>query len=532
MKENLPKQTLRWMVVIPTSILILTIIGLVYLGGDVYVKAIKTSYFHLVKYVGWTFGPMTFLYMGILFYAMFSKIGDIRIGGDNAEKIFKPLSFFGVMVSGITGTGLIFYGATEPIYHYMNPPVHIDVAAGSNAAAVYAMGQTFMHWTFNMFAIYAVLSLACALIVYNLRANFSVSSMLRPFLGKWVEGIGGEILDMVLVLAMVLGNVYTLGQMLISVSSGAESLFDIARNGLSYFVIAAAVILVSLVSLRTGIGNAVKNVANINMVTLYLMLLFFIVVGPLTFCFALSTEGFAYYLDNIFTLTCVNGIASNNSWPSMWTIAFFGSWAGAGPVMALFLGKVGRGYTVRQYLGCIYIAGTLFYLLWFTIFGGTGIFSEMTFNDIYTIIKTKGFESGIYVLFNHYPLGMSMSILYIIVSLLSFITTITAKIDAVSSMCLRNVTAENINTPFWLKVIWGCCACFMGWACATFLGFDGVRIFAGFAGLFGMLVTFLASLSLMWVLHHVKTDLSGKTTLSPENFTEPFMEKFIKSLKD
>ncbi len=525
------KQSLRWFIFGPTILFLCLIGALVGMGGDVYVSAITGTYKAVIKYFGWSFGPMSFLFVGTLFYCIFSKVGNVRIGGEGAKRILEPWSFFALTISGITGSGLIFYGATEPVYHFMNTPAHIGLESGTAAAAVYSMGQTYMHWTFNMFSIYAILALGCALVVYNLRWDFSASSILRPFLGRWVQGIGGDIIDLTLVFAMVLGNVWMLGSGLLSISSGLQAQFELTRDGIMYFGITAFVLLVALMALRSGIQRAVKAVANFNMVCLYAMLGFFVIVGPLAFSFALGSEGMSYYLDNIFSLSNVNGIVGNDPWPSIWTIAYYGSWAASGPVMALFLGKIGRGYTIRQFLNCIFLGGCAFYIVWFTVFGGTGIMAEMTFKDIFTTIKANGFESGIYVLFKHYPLSMLVSLLYMTIFLLALITTLIAKLDAVASMCLNNVNADNMETPFWLKLLWGIYAGFMGWACATYLGFSGVRMFAGFAGIFGMIITLIGCFALIWLIKHVKHLPDGTSVLSPEEYKGAFLDMWFDKLK-
>ena len=519
------KATLRMSVFIPAAVLVSVFMLLISLGGDVYVDVITRSYRSVMDKIGWTFGPATLVFVGIMFYSIFGKVGKIVIGGKGAERILDPVSFYGVVVTGLTATGLIFYGATEPVYHFMNPPAHLGVEAGTAEAIRASMGITFLHWTINVFSIYSVLALAVALGVYNLGYNFSVSSILRPVFGKWMDGALGSVLDVFILFSMVLGNIYSLGQLMISVSSGVNTLFDIPRSGLIYMLIAVVVIVASLICINGGIAKAVKKIANLNMYVFYFMVAFFVLLGPMSFSFGIAMDGLSYFFDNYLTLSLANGQACSDSWPSMWTIAYIGGWAGIGPIMALFLGKIARGYTVRQFVNCIFVGGSLFYFFWFVIFGGNGIATEMAHGDIFSTISENGFESGIYVFFEHYPLATLMSLTYIFVSLLSFVTTMVAKLDGLSSLCCQNVNAEQMSTPFWLKLMWGVVAGVLGWACATYLGFQGVRMFAGFSGLTGMIVTVLSSVSLIWMFMHVQEDENGEPILSRETMKQTLIER-------
>lgn len=499
-------RSIRLSVFIP-GVLLVSLVAIVALFQlNEFDKTINFVFSKVMHFVSWIFGPSVIFFMGIMCSCIFGKVGRVVIGGFGASHILRPFSFYSVVITSITATGMLFYGVSEPVFHLMNPQDRFDIIPGSDNAIVSAMGITLLHWTFAGFSIYSVLSIAVALGVYNLGYHFSLSAALIPIFGQRMRGTLGAILDVMILFSAILGGIFVLGQVLLSISYGFSYLFGI-KDSIYFNASFTLIIMVSaLLCLKSGFTKAVKRVANANMFLYYGMLLFFIVAGPMLYCIGISLMGFSYYLDNFFTLTINNGSVYDADWANVWTIAHLCSWAGYGPIMALFLAKIARGYTIRQFTFCIFLGGSAFYYLWFAVFGGCGIEVELTHGDIYKSIVDSGFESGIYAFFEHYPATYFMVGIYVFVSIISFVSTLIGQLDGLASLCATSTSAKNIKPPFFLVIFWAVAIGFLAFICASFLGFRGVRIFASFSGVVGIFICIASGISLVWIFMHTRRE--------------------------
>lgn len=458
--------------------------------------------------LSWLFNLSALLMVFIAAYAFFTPIGRVRIGGEKASQMLTPFRWFAVSLTTVIAMGILFWSVAEPVLHYNEPPVSLGVTPSSPESMRFSMSTMFVHWTITPYAIYTVAGLAFALAFHNLKLPFSIGSMLRPILGRWVDGIGGQVIDGLALFSVVLGMSATLTSGLLAISDGLESVLGIGKSTTGYAIIAVVIIGAALISAASGLHRGIQTLARINTWLYFLGVLFIFIFGPTAFILSLGTESLGVYLSNFFERNLVTGASGNDPWPGWWTVAFFASWFAWAPLSCLFLGKIARGYTVRQFILVNLIMPSAFGFVWFSVFSGSSLFFETTMGGImYEAYQSNGFSSVIYVLFDQLPGSTIISGLFIFACFITFVTAADSTTDAIGGLCMKGVDSEHLKSPIWVKVIWGCAVTFVAWMSASFIGTDAIKMLFNLSGVPGMLIVLGAGFSFLRLAR--KVEISG-----------------------
>jgi len=465
----------------------------------------------------WMFMLSAVLCVVLVAYMFFSPVGNVKIGGEEATPIYTPFKWFAVSLTTVIAMGILFWSVAEPIVHYYNPPEFLNIEPHSAASIRFSMSTIFVHWTITPYAIYTVCSLAFALALHNLKMSFSIGSMLRPFLGKIVDGPVGELIDGLALFAVVMGMSATLTSGILIIGDGLNDTAGISMSPLVYAIIALIIIFSALFSASSGLQKGIQVLSRVNTWFYFGLLAFIFLLGPSSYIMSLGIESFGIYLSEFFQRNLMTGASGNSQWPGWWTVSFFASWFAWAPLTSLFLGKISRGYTVRQFIIVNVFLPCLFAFFWFSTFSGTSIYLDDLLNGVmYQAYQDTGFASVIYVLFDQYPLSSVVSILFIIVCFITFITAADSNTDAIGSLCTKGADAENMTSPMWVKATWGCSIAFIAWISASYIGVDGVKMLFNLAGLPGMLIVSGAGISLIKIIRMVKV-VDGKPILEPSS---------------
>ncbi len=334
--------------------------------------------------MGWLFVTTASAFVVFVIWLAASKFGNIPLGRDDEEPEFRTVSWIAMMFSAGMGIGLMFYGVSEPISHFVTPPP--GTGAADNPEAVQnAMATTLFHWTLHPWAIYAVVGLAIAYGVYRKGRLQLISAAFEPLLGRRAYGGWGKVIDMLAIFATLFGSAASLGLGALQISSGLEIVAGVGEvgNGLLVGIIAVltAAFILSAVS---GVAKGIQWLSNINMVLAVALAIFLFVVGPTVFMLNLIPTSIGSYVADLPMMAARTGAegAETSSWLEGWTVFYWAWWISWTPFVGMFIARISRGRTVRQFVTGVLLVPSMVSLVWFCIFGGAAIDLQKSGTDI------------------------------------------------------------------------------------------------------------------------------------------------------
>ncbi len=391
-----------------------------------------------------------------------SPLGRIRIGGANATPDFSRLSWFAMLFAAGMGIGLMFYGVSEPLSHYgtalggtsvgeggvRTDWAPLGAAAGDpQAAANLAMAATLLHWSLHPWAMYAIVALALSIFSYNKGLPMTVRSIFYPILGERIWGWPGHLVDILAVFATLFGLATSLGYGAQQATSGLNHLFGIGGGDTTLVLLIAGITAVAIVSIVAGVDKGVKRLSEINMILAFLLLMFVVFVGPTLLIVTGFFNNIANYLGELPFLSNPFGREDVN-YSQGWTTFYWGWWISWSPFVGMFIARVSRGRSVREFLISVMLIPTTVSIFWFTAFGTTAIKQVQ-----------EGFEGAVtaelplqlFVMLGELPLTDITSFIGIVLVIVFFITSSDS-----GSLVIDTITAGGkIDAPKPQRVFWG-----------------------------------------------------------------------------
>lgn len=495
--------SLRPLVFWPTFLVLLAAVIASYVNLDAFLATASALNDAILDNFAWLFslGSLYLLVLAVIVY--FSPLGKLRIGGEQATPMLSRLRWFSITLCTTLAVGVLFWTTAEPLYHFMSPPESLGLEAGSGDAMLFAMSTMFLHWSFTPYAIYAVPALIFALAFYNLRLRFSISSMLEPVFGPKVKRFGG-LIDAVSLYALVAGMASSLGTGALTLAGGAGQYLGGEASPLRLGVVIALIVVTFVISAASGLQKGIARLSSLNAILLLILGVFIFVVGPTSFMLSLGVESFGVYLDGFFTKSLFTGTAGEDQWPQWWSIFYWAVWFAWAPMAALFLGKISRGYTVREFLRVNLFYPALFASAWVIIFSGAALyFQAHTGVDLHAILNDRGVENVLYELFRQMPFAGVWIPLLLFIAYISYVTAADSQTDAIGNLCTRGLTADSdLNTGVSMKVLWGVIVGIVSWVMVSFVGIDGIKMLSNLGGLPALIIVLLATGSLWrWLKH-------------------------------
>lgn len=363
-----------------------------------------------------------------------SPLGKVRLGGTKATPDFTYLSWFSMLFAAGMGIGLMFFGVSEPLSHFgsamggtaLENGVRTDwaplgAAAGdASGAQRLAMAATIFHWGLHPWAIYAILALGLALFSFNKGLPLTIRSVFYPLLGERIWGWPGHIIDILAVLATMFGLATSLGLGASQAAAGLNYLFDIPLGNTTQIVLVIGITAIALASVLAGLDAGVKRLSEINMVLAILLLGFVIVVGPTLAIATGFVSNLGAYIEYLPALANPVGREDVN-FSQGWTAFYWAWWISWSPFVGMFIARVSRGRTVREFLVSVLIVPSLACVLWMTVFGGTAI-SQLV-NDGYKAVAEAALPLQIFQMLDVLPLAQITSFLAIVLVVVFFVTS-------------------------------------------------------------------------------------------------------------
>ncbi|KXH79261.1 BCCT family transporter [Sporosarcina sp. HYO08] len=387
---------------------------------------------------------------GIVFFCFFfivSPIGQITLGKPDEKPEYSRTSWFAMLFSAGMGIGLVFWGAAEPLSHFAISPA--TEQPGTEAAFRESMRFTFFHWGIHAWAIYAVVAMSLAYFQFREDAPGLISSTLRPIFGDKINGPFGTTVNVLAVFATVVGVATTLGFGAIQINGGLAYLFGIPNSFSVQMIIISVVTVLFIISAWSGLGKGIKYLSNANLVLAVILLMLVIILGPTLLIFDTFTDTIGQYLQNLPRMSFRSAPLDdvNRAWINGWTIFYWAWWISWAPFVGIFIARVSRGRTIREFLVGVLLLPTLLSFFWFSVFGATAMDVQLKGTDL-SGLKT---EETLFAVFHEMPMSMLLSIVAILLIAIFFITSA----DSATFVLGMQTTYGSLTPPNTVKLTWG-----------------------------------------------------------------------------
>ena len=503
----------------PPFIALLAVVATSLIADKAFLDMAKGTFNWVNNTFGWAFALATLVFVVACFVLAFSPVGNIRFGGEDAKPEFSAWNWFAMSLCAGIAIGIVFWGPAEPIYHFASPPGSLPLEPFSAASAKWAMTITFLHWTFSPYSLYVVCAIPIGLAFYNHGQPFTVSSGLYFLFGNRCHGWMGKVIDCFCLFSIACGVTVSLGWGLAQVSSGIGFLFGLESSPFMYGICAVLIVSTYTISSYTGIKKGIRILSDQNAKIFMAIMLFVFITGPTLFILDLGVESLGEYITSFFNISLWMGAATDEQWPHWWSLFYWAVWMAYAPIVGLFLARLVRGRTIRQFVAVNLFAPAIFGMIWFSIFGGSAIHMQQsgTF-DLWASISNKGVEYTVFAFLQQFPLSVIVIPIFLITVIISFVTLADSMTTCVAAMSTQGMTAENAEAPGILKITWGVIMGLLAYIMISLSGVDGVKMIGAIAGLpiMGLMILLLISTlkGVFWA--DVEWRFNKKNVASPE----------------
>ncbi len=431
----------------PSLVILLTVVLASTIFPDKTGEVLASAQSNVVSGIGWYY---TLAVTGFVVFAVWmgvSRFGDITLGKDDEEPEFSIKAWFAMLFAAGMGIGLVFWGAAEPLTFYDDPKPGVE---GSDAdVANAAMTQVFLHWGFHAWAIYVVVGLAMAYAIHRKGRSVSLRWTLEPIFGDRVKGRLGDVVDVIAVVGTVAGVATSLGLGVQQITAGLAYLnvIDEPTDTIRIIVI-VAITAVAIVSVVSGVGKGIKWLSNANLALAAVFIVLVAALGPTLFLLRDFVQNIGNYLIGIVPLSFETGALTEGGpeFQAAWTTFYWGWWISWAPFVGVFIARISRGRTIREFVAGVLLVPTLVTALWFTVLGGTAIMREMNEGDL----AGGSPENVLFELLSNLPMGGLLSGIAIVLVTIFFITSS----DSGSLVVDMLASGGDPEPPTWSRVMW------------------------------------------------------------------------------
>ncbi|AKD03660.1 BCCT family transporter [Pontibacter korlensis] len=398
--------------------------------------------------MGWLFILSVNIFVAFCLYMAFGKFANIRLGGKEAKPEFTTSAWFAMLFSAGMGIGLLFWSIAEPINHFQTPPLG---EPGTPAAARQAMNYTFLHWGLHAWAIYALVGLSLAYFTYSRKLPLTVRSVFYPFLGERIHGLIGDIIDILAVIATVFGLATSLGFGVKQVAAGLNHVFPtISSDVNTQIMLIAGITAVATISVVTGVDKGVRILSEWNIRIALVVLLAVLILGPTVFILGSYVQNTGSYIGNFMQLSFWNEAYSSRNWQGGWTVFYWAWWISWAPFVGIFIARVSKGRTIREFVLGVLIVPSLLSFLWMTAFGSTALREVLAGETAVAEAVATDMSTALFVFFEQLPFSTVLSIIGIILVTGFFITSSDSGSLVVDSL----TSGGRADSPVAIRVFW------------------------------------------------------------------------------
>lgn len=404
---------------------------------------------------GWILGNVSWFYivtvalilLSVIFLAI-SSYGDIKLGPDHSQPEYRDVTWFAMLFSTGMGIGLMFFGVAEPVMHFLDPPVG---AGGTILAAHEAMKITFFHWGLHAWSIYAIVALVLAFFSYRHGLPLKLRSALYPLIGDRIYGPIGHTVDTFAILGTVFGVATSLGFGVEQINSGLNYLFGITESTQTQIILIVIACGLATISVASGLDRGIKILSEINLLLAVLLLIFVLALGPTVFLLQTFVQNTGAYLSDIVYKTFNLYAYEPNEWIGGWTLFYWGWWIAWSPFVGLFIARISRGRTIREFVRGVLLVPAGFTLFWMTVFGDTAIHYILVdgMREFGTVVQANT-SQALFVFLEELPLASITSFIAICMVVVFFVTSADSGALVIDILASK----EDQPSPVWQRVFW------------------------------------------------------------------------------
>ena len=391
------------------------------------------------------------VFLGFLVILSVSSLGNIKLGNDEEEPEFGFLSWLAMLFAAGMGVGLMFFGVAEPLTHYLS-----DITTGSaEHKQQEALLHTLFHWGIHAWAVYGTIALALAYFGFRYKLPLALRSCFYPLLKERINGKLGDLIDIMALLATLFGVITTLGFGASQLGAGLHQLGWISENSFSLQMVVIAVVMsLAIFSAISGVGKGVKILSELNLTLAFCLLIFVLVAGPTLYLLSAFSDNIGTYLSNLVQLSFKTYVyeQEHTGWFSGWTILYWAWWCSWAPFVGLFIARISKGRTIREFIFGVLVIPSMFGILWFTVFGNTAIWLNdgEAAGTLGQMISSP--ETLLFKFLDYLPLSGVTGLVSLVVISLFFITSADSGIYVLNNIASRD---KSLAAPRWQAVMWG-----------------------------------------------------------------------------
>lgn len=401
-------------------------------------------------YFGWLYILSIVAFIGFCVWISLSRFGKVKLGKEDDKPEFSTFSWFAMLFCGSTGIGLVFWSIAEPLSHYAAPPVGIE--PGTMEAIDFSVRTCYLHWGITQWVCFAVVGLGIAYFQFRKGKNAQLSNLLSPLVGdKMTNGWFGRFIDGFSVVVSFAGVATSLGLGVSQICGGLDHLSNIPRRENTILIIIIFITLVFIVSAITGVYKGIKLLSNVNTYLALALLVVAFLVGPKVTILNNLTNSLGQHIQYFFKDVFMTNAFGDNEWVMNWRVFYYAWFVAWVPFVGMFVARISKGRTIREFIMGVVIVPTLFTILWLAVFSAIALSTVQgwSLENVQQLIASP--ETAVFIVFSHYPLSKVIAIMIIVLLGIFFITSADSATYSLSVMTSNG----NINPPVYKKVVWG-----------------------------------------------------------------------------
>lgn len=400
---------------------------------------------------GWFFILSANVFIVAAAFFAFSRLGRIRIGGNKAKPEFSTAAWYAMLLSAGMGIGLMFWSVGEPIYHYDSPsPMFNGIEGNTPEAAQAAMGTTFFHWGLHPWAIYAIVGLGLAFFAYNRGLPLTIRSIFYPILGDRIYGFWGNAIDVLSVLATLMGLATSLGLGVTQINAGLNYLFDVSISTNVQVLLIVVITGFATASVMTGLDKGVKRLSELNMGLAALFLLFLLIAGPTIYILSGFTQSIGFYIENLPEMSMWTETFRDTNWQGSWTIFYWAWWVSWSPFVGMFIARISKGRTVREFILGVMIVPTILSFIWMSVLGGSAISLQASGEANIFGAVSENVSTALFAMLEYFNFSTVLSMVGIVLVTVFFVTSS----DSGSLVVDHLTSGGKLKSPVPQRVFW------------------------------------------------------------------------------
>lgn len=405
---------------------------------------------HITRGFGWAYLLLPLILLAFLLFLAFSRFGRIRLGSDDDRPEFATHTWIAMILCAVMGIGLVSYGIAEPVSHMWEPP-HGLAEPGTPQAAVVAMQYSFYDWGLHAWAIFAVFGLAIGYSMHRKKRPGLVSALFRPLLGRHADGPAGKAIDVFTVFATLFGTTTSLGLGALQIDNGLNRLLGTPTGTTTQVVIVVAVTVLFSLSAASGIKRGIRYTSEVNLSIASVLFLFVLLLGPTSFLVSLFLESVGLYANDFLVMSLRGPAFGDIGWMQGWTYFMMAWWVSWGAFVGIFLARISRGRTIRQFVLVVLVMPSAAFFTWFAVFGGAAIDLDMNHGTDIAGATAADINSAFFATLAEFPLPTVTTALVVVLAVLFFVSGADANTYVLGMITTHG--AVKPRTP--ILLLWG-----------------------------------------------------------------------------